>query len=106
MTWIRRVAWDLGAPVRALLIVGIRLYRLTLAGAVGGQCRFYPSCSHYAEQAVRDHGAARGSLMAAWRVIRCGPFTSGGVDRVPPARDRAGDAPAYDCVIQEHGVTR
>jgi putative membrane protein insertion efficiency factor len=83
---VRRVLWDLGAPARALLIAVIRAYRVTFAGMVGGQCRFYPSCSHYAEEAIRIHGAARGSALAAWRVLRCGPFTPGGVDRVPAGR--------------------
>jgi putative membrane protein insertion efficiency factor len=91
----RRVVWMAGAPARIALVACIRLYRLTLSGWIGGQCRFYPSCSHYAEGAIRTHGAIRGSLMAAWRIVRCGPFTPGGVDQVPPAtRSRA-----YDGVI-------
>ena len=92
---VRRVVWMAGAPARLALVACIRLYRLTLSGWIGGQCRFYPSCSHYAEGAIRTHGAIRGSLMAAWRIVRCGPFTPGGVDPVPPAtRHRA-----YDGVI-------
>jgi putative membrane protein insertion efficiency factor len=92
---VRRVVWMAGAPARIALVACIRLYRLTLSGWIGGQCRFYPSCSHYAEGAIRTHGAIRGSLMAAWRIVRCGPFTPGGVDPVPPAtRPRA-----YDGVI-------
>ena len=92
---VRRVLWMAGAPARLALVACIRLYRLTLSGWIGGQCRFYPSCSHYAEGAIRTHGAIRGSLMAAWRIVRCGPFTPGGVDPVPPAtRPRA-----YDGVI-------
>jgi putative membrane protein insertion efficiency factor len=83
---VRRVSWSLGAPARAVLIAAIRLYRLLLSGWLGGQCRFSPSCSHYAEEAVRVHGAVRGTALAAWRVARCGPFTSGGVDHVPPRR--------------------
>jgi len=92
---VRRVLWIAGSPVRAALIGLIRLYRATLSSSLGGQCRFYPSCSRYAEEAIRVHGAARGTLMAAWRVLRCGPFTSGGVDPVPPRR-----GPLYDNVIQ------
>ncbi len=76
----------LGAPARAALVGLIRLYRLTLAGWLGGQCRFYPSCSRYAEEAIRTHGAVRGVALAAWRIARCGPFTAGGVDHVPHAR--------------------
>jgi uncharacterized protein len=83
---VRRFSWSLGAPARAVLIAAIRLYRLLLSGWLGGQCRFSPSCSHYAEEAVRVHGAVRGTALAAWRLARCGPFTSGGVDHVPPRR--------------------
>jgi putative membrane protein insertion efficiency factor len=83
---VRRVSWSLGAPARAVLIATIRVYRLVLSGWLGGQCRFYPSCSHYAEEAVRVHGAVKGTALSAWRIARCGPFTSGGVDHVPPSR--------------------
>ena len=79
-----RVTWALGAPVRVILIGLIYVYRFTLSGWLGGQCRFYPSCSRYAEDAIRAHGAFRGSLLAAWRLVRCGPFTRGGVDHVRP----------------------
>ncbi|HEX6329991.1 MAG TPA: membrane protein insertion efficiency factor YidD [Actinomycetota bacterium] len=71
-----------------LFLVAIRLYRVTLSGWLGGQCRFYPSCSSYAEEAIRVHGAVRGSLLSAWRIARCGPFTAGGVDHVPPNAHR------------------
>jgi len=87
--------WSLGAPARLALIGLIHLYRLTLSGWLGGQCRFYPTCSHYAEDAVRLHGAVRGSVMAVWRIARCGPFTRGGVDRVPRAKHAHGK---YDTV--------
>jgi putative membrane protein insertion efficiency factor len=100
MRRLREVTWALGAPVRVALIGLIRLYRLSLAGWMGGQCRFYPSCSHYAEEAIRVHGAARGSALAGWRIARCGPFTDGGVDHVPPAQ-RA--HPKYEVVIPQGG---
>jgi uncharacterized protein len=83
---LRRISWALGAPARGALIAAIQLYRLLLSGWLGGQCRFYPSCSHYAEDAVRLHGAIKGTALAVWRIARCGPFTSGGVDHVPPSR--------------------
>ncbi|MBI2237571.1 MAG: membrane protein insertion efficiency factor YidD [Actinobacteria bacterium] len=92
----------MGAPARLALIGLIHLYRLTLGGWLGGQCRFYPSCSHYAEGAIRTHGAAKGTLMAAWRVLRCGPFTAGGVDRVPSRRSGA----TYDAIIPEEEALR
>ena len=89
MSRVRSALRGLGAPLRWMLLAAIGLYRATLSGWLGGQCRFYPSCSHYAEEAVRTHGAARGTCLAARRVLRCNPFSAGGVDRVPvgPVRD-------------------
>jgi hypothetical protein len=70
----------------ALLLIGlVKVYRLTLSPMLGGQCRFEPSCSAYAEQALRRHGALRGSWLAVRRVLRCHPFNPGGVDPVPAA---------------------
>jgi len=80
-TWARRA----GAPPRLVELIAIRLYRSTLSQAFGGHCRFHPSCSEYAEQAVRELGALRGSALAMWRILRCSPLTAGGVD-YPPAR--------------------
>lgn len=85
---MRRLAWLLGTPVRLLLIGAIHVYRATFSHALGGQCRFHPSCSRYALDAVRIHGALKGSALAAWRVLRCSPLTAGGIDPVP---SRAGD---------------
>ena len=89
-----------GAPIRALEIGLIRAYRATLSGWLGGQCRFYPTCSRYAEDAIRTHGALRGGALAIWRVLRCNPFGAGGVDRVTPAPARGpAYGSAYDAVI-------
>jgi putative membrane protein insertion efficiency factor len=97
MTRLRRALWVVGAPARASLIGGIRLYRATLSGWLGGQCRFYPSCSHYAEDAIRLRGAVRGSLLAAWRILRCNPFGKGGVEHVAAPPTVAGVE--YDVVL-------
>ena len=94
MNRVRRAAWIAGAPARVVLIGLIHVYRLVLSGSLGGQCRFSPTCSHYAEDAIREHGAIRGTVMAAWRIARCGPFTAGGYDPVRPNRHRE-----YDAVI-------
>jgi hypothetical protein len=85
MTSARRFWWLAGAPLRALLLGGIRLYRATLSGWFGGQCRFSPTCSHYAEAAVRSRGAVVGASFAVWRVLRCNPFGRGGLDPAPGA---------------------
>ncbi len=63
----------------------IRGYQLTLSPYLGRQCRFYPTCSHYALEAIEQHGLRRGTLLALKRLSRCHPFHSGGVDLVPLA---------------------
>ena len=96
MRSVRAALWASGTPVRVVLIGLIRLYQFTLSGWLGGQCRFYPSCSNYAAEAIARHGALRGVPLATWRLARCGPFTAGGVDRVPDGRRGHG---MYDPVI-------
>jgi putative membrane protein insertion efficiency factor len=66
-----------------LLTLLVRVYQLTLRGVIGAHCRFEPSCSHYAIEALNRHGAARGTMLAAWRVLRCNPWHQGGWDPVP-----------------------
>ena len=103
MTFVRDLAWTLGAPVRLLLLAGIGLYSFTLSGWLGGQCRFHPSCSRYAEDAIRTHGAAKGTLLSIRRILRCNPFGRGGLDPVPPSHRRT--TPTYDSVIRQPGRT-
>ena len=69
-----------------VLIALIRAYQYALSPMFGQRCKYYPSCSNYALEALRVHGAIRGSGLATWRVIRCNPFSHGGVDPVPPRR--------------------
>lgn len=61
----------------------LRAYRYGISPFLGGQCRFYPSCSSYAEEAVRRYGALRGGWLAVRRLSRCHPWHEGGVDPVP-----------------------
>lgn len=63
----------------------VRSYVILLSPFFGGACKFEPSCSNYAYEAIARHGAKRGSLLAARRLLRCRPFTTGGFDPVPPA---------------------
>ena len=80
---------------QALLIGVIQLYRFTLAYLMGGRCRFFPSCSRYALTAVHTHGAWRGSVLTAGRLLRCHPWHPGGVDPVPVEPSRI-DSQARD----------
>jgi putative membrane protein insertion efficiency factor len=68
---------------RRLLAGLIRGYQVTLSPLLPPACRFYPSCSHYALEAVNRHGALKGSWLAARRLARCHPFNAGGYDPVP-----------------------
>ena len=96
----RTAVWRAGAPLRSISIGFIRLYRATLSGLFGGQCRFYPSCSHYAEEAIRAHGVVRGAWLTTWRILRCNPFGAGGIDRIPSR------VALHDAVIQrDHEMT-
>jgi len=67
----------------ALLLAFVRFYIVFLSPFFGGACKFYPSCSNYAEEAIARHGARRGLALATKRLLRCHPFTRGGVDLVP-----------------------
>jgi len=73
--------WNL--PRIALLGLIRGYQKLISPGLPPDTCRFYPSCSHYGYQAIYKYGAIKGSYMAAWRVLRCNPFTKGGFDPVP-----------------------
>jgi putative membrane protein insertion efficiency factor len=71
--------------MKALLLLLLRGYRFFLSPWIGNQCRYWPTCSTYAMEAIEVHGAARGTWLAAWRLARCHPYGSGGVDPVPQA---------------------
>jgi uncharacterized protein len=72
--------------VKNLLKAPIHLYRWVLSPFLGGQCRFYPSCSTYALEAIDRHGACQGSALAVKRICRCHPWGGAGHDPVPEAR--------------------
>jgi uncharacterized protein len=69
-----------------LLLKLIWLYRRAFSPVLTPRCRFEPSCSAYAEEAISVHGALRGGLLAVWRLLRCQPFARGGIDPVPGPR--------------------
>nr|WP_281413178.1 membrane protein insertion efficiency factor YidD [Marivibrio halodurans] len=74
-------------PGQRAVLALILLYRVTLSSVMGRTCRFLPSCSEYAAEAVRAHGAMRGGLLALKRIARCHPWGGSGYDPVPPTGD-------------------
>jgi len=72
-------------------------YKRWISPALPTACRFVPTCSEYAMQAVDQHGAVRGSLLAAWRLLRCHPFCHGGYDPVPKGFSWSKPTPSIDC---------
>jgi putative membrane protein insertion efficiency factor len=69
--------------MKAILLMLLRGYKYTISPMLGQNCRFYPSCSEYAVEAIREHGAAKGSLLAGKRLCKCHPWHPGGIDLVP-----------------------
>jgi putative membrane protein insertion efficiency factor len=69
--------------VKRVLLAAVAAYRRWVSPLLPRRCRYEPSCSAYAAQAIRRHGAARGTLLAAYRLLRCNPLSHGGFDPVP-----------------------
>jgi len=95
-----------GLPAK-ILIAPITWYRRFLSPLLGPRCRFYPSCSAYALEALRVHGALRGGALTVWRLLRCQPFHPGGFEPVPPPRPkrRHADAAAVPSAETERSWT-
>jgi uncharacterized protein len=72
--------------LRALAVAPIKLYQRLISPMVGQRCKYYPSCSEYAVQAVQRFGILRGLVLAAWRLVRCNPWSHGGFDPVEDQR--------------------
>jgi uncharacterized protein len=70
----------------AVLLLPLRAYRRWLSPALPARCRYYPTCSAYAEQALRELGPLKGAIVAGWRLLRCNPFSSGGLDPLDSRR--------------------
>ena len=68
--------------MRAVVIAPIRFYRRFISPALPRRCKYHPTCSEYAVEAVRRYGVLRGAVLAAWRILRCNPWSHGGVDLV------------------------
>jgi putative membrane protein insertion efficiency factor len=79
---------------RWLAVLPIRVYQKLLSPMVGERCRYYPSCSEYAAQAISGYGILRGLVLAGWRLLRCNPLSHGGFDPVEEQRLFKSRAPA------------
>lgn len=80
--------------MKRALVAAIRGYQIAIRPMLGANCRFYPSCSEYAREAIERHGAAAGSWLAARRIAKCHPYHPGGYDPVPDATGDAASRPA------------
>jgi uncharacterized protein len=72
--------------LRTIAVAPLRLYQRAISPAIAPRCKYHPSCSEYAVQAIRRYGILRGLVLAAWRLLRCNPWSHGGVDRVEDQR--------------------
>jgi putative membrane protein insertion efficiency factor len=72
--------------VRKILVAPIRVYQRLISPLLGDTCKYYPSCSEYAAQAIERFGILRGLVLAAWRLLRCNPWSHGGFDPVEDQR--------------------
>jgi len=76
--------------IKRIIVLPIKFYRRWLSPLKPPACRFYPTCSQYALEAIETHGAARGLWLSVKRICKCHPFHPGGFDPVPPPRGRNG----------------
>ena len=72
--------------MKAVFLAPIRLYQRFVSPLMPARCKYHPSCSEYAVQAIRVHGPMRGVVLAGWRLLRCNPLSNGGIDRVEDQR--------------------
>ncbi|MGH3748715.1 MAG: membrane protein insertion efficiency factor YidD [Micromonosporaceae bacterium] len=82
------------SPLARALTAPIVAYRRWVSPALPARCRFYPTCSAYAQEVLASHGVLRGTALAIWRLLRCHPFHPGGYDPAPPASPRRHHAKA------------
>jgi putative membrane protein insertion efficiency factor len=100
---ISALAFIVGLP--RLAVIGFLIaYRKVVSPLYGPVCRFYPSCSAYALEAVTVHGFLRGMWLASWRLVRCNPWNDGGVDHVPAGSRVFPDGKTPSIVVLNHPV--
>ena len=72
--------------MKTIFLAPIRLYQRILSPLMPARCKYHPTCSEYAVQAIRMHGVPKGLVLAGWRILRCNPLSNGGIDRVEDQR--------------------
>jgi uncharacterized protein len=90
---VKRSLSTLARGLRAVVLAPIVAYQRFVSPALPRRCKYYPTCSAYAVEAIREVGVVRGSILAAWRLVRCNPFSHGGYD---PIEDRPFFKPVTD----------
>ncbi len=80
--------------LRLVAVIPVRFYQVLISPALGSRCKYYPSCSEYAVQAVQRFGILRGLILGGWRLLRCNPWSDGGFDPVEQQRLFKSRAPA------------
>ena len=83
MAWIKRTVKAVSKGLSFIFILPIRLYQRFISPLTPPRCKYYPTCSVYALEAYRKHGVIKGTVLSAWRLLRCNPWSLGGVDHVP-----------------------
>lgn len=79
----------LKTDMKKFLISAIKFYQCNISPKMGsGKCKYFPTCSHYAIEAIEIHGAFKGFFIAVWRILRCNPFSKGGYDPVPEKKHK------------------
>jgi putative membrane protein insertion efficiency factor len=81
-----KLASTLARALRELVLLPLHVYRAAISPLLPPRCKYYPSCSRYAVEAVRELGVLRGTILAAWRLARCNPWSHGGVDELADRR--------------------
>lgn len=79
----RRIMGAINQAITFVCLIPVKAYQLFISPFLGQRCRFYPSCSHYATEAIKKHGVLRGGYLSLRRILRCQPLSEGGIDEVP-----------------------
>jgi putative membrane protein insertion efficiency factor len=83
-----RIVKGISSLIALPLLAIVKFYQLFISPLLGQNCRFHPTCSCYAHEALVRHGAFKGSWLAIKRIVKCQPMHPGGIDNVPPAKDK------------------